>query len=65
MEIILKSLIILAMFMSLKLTVISEQFNLMNDDEIENKLRLLKEQNQSKTRFIDNLTHEIRNAFNL
>lgn len=39
--------------------VISEQFNLMND-EIENKLRLLKEQNQSKQRFIDNLTHEIR-----
>lgn len=42
-----------------ELNSISTNFNLMND-EIQNKISLLKEQNDSKQRFIDNLTHEIR-----
>lgn len=38
---------------------ISSSFNLMTQ-EINNKISLLEEQNASKQRFIDNLTHEIR-----
>lgn len=38
---------------------ISNNFSLMND-EIQKKIQQLREQNNSKQRFIDNLTHEIR-----